>query len=200
MIVDSARPTRRFRTAIPSRWPRRVVRKRSASGAASANVRCSDIHFAMLVTVASVERQRRMAPTRAQFESESEAPRAGDWCPRFINSQKLPDRHNMTPRVRHCLECPKCLTRYLIASSPYGNGSYVIPTVPYLSEELTLYCACGKPAVPSRWRWSELITCKVSRAAYQRGYGTSEEIVLVRIHPRNAQPMSQENASIGNLS
>jgi hypothetical protein len=106
----------------------------------------------------------------------------------------------MTPRVRHCLECPKCFTRYLIASSPYGNGSYVIPTVPYLSEEFTLYCACGKPAVSSRWRWSELMTCKVSKAAHQRGYGTSGEIVPARIHPRNAQPASQQNAAIGDLS
>ena len=102
----------------------------------------------------------------------------------------------MTPRVRHCLECPKCLTRYLIASSPYCNGSYVVPTIAYLAEELTLYCACGKPAVSSRWRWSELKTCKVSNAAHQRGYGTSEEIVPVRIPPRSAQPASGQNASI----
>lgn len=31
------------------------------------------------------------------------------------------------PRVRYCVECPKCRTRYLPSSSPYRNGSYLIP-------------------------------------------------------------------------
>jgi len=30
-------------------------------------------------------------------------------------------------RIRHCVECPKCLTRYLVACSPYRNGSYLVP-------------------------------------------------------------------------
>jgi hypothetical protein len=173
-----------------------VVRKRSAFGSGvRKRPMCGHPFRYARHCIAGVERQRSMAPTRAQLDSGSEAhPTHGG------NSLKLLDRRTMTPRVRHCLECPKCLTRYLIASSPYGNGSYVIPTVPYLWEEFTLYCACGKPAASSRWRWSELITCKVSKAAHQRGYGTSEEIVLLRIHPRNAQPTSQQNASIGNPS
>ncbi|HZD09509.1 MAG TPA: hypothetical protein VE176_14735, partial [Candidatus Limnocylindrales bacterium] len=41
-------------------------------------------------------------------------------------------------RIRHCVECPKCLTRYLIAFSPYSNGSYLVPTVYGSSEEYIL--------------------------------------------------------------
>ena len=31
----------------------------------------------------------------------------------------------------------------------------------------------------SVWRWNEVQTCAVSNAAYDRGYGTPEEIVLI---------------------
>jgi len=31
----------------------------------------------------------------------------------------------MTRRIRHCIECPKCRTRYLVGYSPYRNGSYL---------------------------------------------------------------------------
>lgn len=92
----------------------------------------------------------------------------------------------MPVRIRHCVECPKCLTRYLIASSPFRNGSYVIPAAPYLSKDYTLsddyilFCACGNPRFASRWHGSAFKSCKVSKAAYQRGYGTWEEIVPVQ--------------------
>lgn len=85
----------------------------------------------------------------------------------------------MARRIRYCVECPKCLTRYLIASSPYRNGSYLIPTAPYSPAEYILYCSCGSPAVSSRWRWSELKTYKVSKAAFVRGFGKAEEIALL---------------------
>lgn len=81
----------------------------------------------------------------------------------------------MTTRVRYCIECPKCRTRYLVAFSPYGNGSYVISTVDGSFEEYTLYCSCGSPA--SQWNWSEMKPCEVSKAAYRRGYGSDEEIL-----------------------
>ena len=84
----------------------------------------------------------------------------------------------MTPRFRHCVECPKCLTRYLVGFSPYRNGSYLIPVAAICPEEWTLYCACGKPPVSSRWNWSELKTYVVSDQAHERGYGSSEEIPL----------------------
>jgi hypothetical protein len=92
----------------------------------------------------------------------------------------------MSHRIRHCVECPKCLTRYLIAFSPYRNGSYLVPTVVGCSEEFILYCSCKRPSVVSRCRWSEVKACEVSRAAYARGYGTAEQIVQVNHQPREA--------------
>ena len=44
------------------------------------------------------------------------------------------------PRIRHCVECPNCRTRYLIAFTPYSNGAYLIPTAEDSKEEYTLYC------------------------------------------------------------
>jgi hypothetical protein len=84
------------------------------------------------------------------------------------------------PRIRHCVECPKCLTRYLIPFSPYRNGSYVIRTIDGCSDEYALYCSCKKSTAASVWRWNEVQTCAVSNAAYDRGYGTPEEIVPIR--------------------
>jgi hypothetical protein len=86
-------------------------------------------------------------------------------------------------RIRHSVECPKCRTRYLISLGPYRNGSYLIPTVDGSPEEYALYCSCRKPAVASVWRWSEVQTCEVSREAYDRGYGTPEEIVQISTRP-----------------
>jgi len=82
-------------------------------------------------------------------------------------------------RVRHCVECPKCSTRYLLAFSPYGNGSYLVPTAYGSSNEYTLYCSCCAPQAVSRWKWDETKACEVTKAAYERGYGTSEEILAV---------------------
>jgi hypothetical protein len=90
----------------------------------------------------------------------------------------------MSLRIRHCVECPKCHTRYLIAFSPYRNRSYLVPLVVGSSEEFILYCSCKRPSIVSRWKWSEVKTCKVSRAAYDRGYGTAEHIVQVNNQPR----------------
>jgi hypothetical protein len=87
-------------------------------------------------------------------------------------------------RIRHCVECPKCLTRYLIPFSPYRNGSYAIPIVEGSLEEYALYCSCRRGTVASLWRWSEMKTCEVSNAAYDRGYGTQEEIVPLGNPPK----------------
>lgn len=84
----------------------------------------------------------------------------------------------MTPRARHCVECPKCRTRYLPGRSPYRNGSYLVPMVAGFLNEWTLYCSCGRPHVPSQWRWDELKLYVVSDQAHNRGYGPPEEIVL----------------------
>lgn len=83
------------------------------------------------------------------------------------------------PRIRHCVECPNCRIRYLIAFTPYSNGAYLIPTAEGSKEEYTLYCNCGSGSVKSRWKWREVKACEVSTAAYDRGYGTADEIFLV---------------------
>jgi hypothetical protein len=83
----------------------------------------------------------------------------------------------MGQRIRHCVECPKCRTRYLVGFAPYGNGSCLVALTIGSSEEWALYCSCCRPPVGSRWRWNELQTYNVSSQAYDRGYGTPEEIV-----------------------
>jgi hypothetical protein len=83
----------------------------------------------------------------------------------------------MTYRIRHCVECPKCLTQYLLGFSPYSNRSYLVPSVVGSSDEYTLYCSCRRPYSVSRW--SQVRTCQVSNAAYSRGYGTPEEVAPV---------------------
>lgn len=82
----------------------------------------------------------------------------------------------MTRRIRHCVECPKCRTRYLIGANPYSNGAYLVLT-PGRVEAHTLYCPCGKAAFTSKWTESK--TYIVSNPAYDRGYGTPDEIFAV---------------------
>jgi hypothetical protein len=77
------------------------------------------------------------------------------------------------------VECPNCRTRYLIAFTPYSNGAYLVPTVEGGREEYILYCNCGSDSVESHWKWREVKTCEVSKAAYDRGYGTAHEIFLI---------------------
>jgi hypothetical protein len=84
----------------------------------------------------------------------------------------------MRYRVRQCVECPKCLTRYLVGSSPYRNGSSVVPVRSGSTEEYVLYCQCHRPAAVSRWMSSELKSCTVSRDAYFSGYGNHHQIVI----------------------
>jgi hypothetical protein len=79
----------------------------------------------------------------------------------------------MTRRIRHCVECPKCRTRYLIGASPYANGAYLVLS-PQGMEAHSLYCPCGKSAVTNRW--SESKTYVISNPAYDRGYGSPDEI------------------------
>ena len=78
-------------------------------------------------------------------------------------------------RIRHCVECPKCFTRYVISFNPYSNGAYLRPVVSGHWDEYILYCSCSRGGV-SRWRANEEMACRVSNAAYERGYGTSAEI------------------------
>ena len=80
------------------------------------------------------------------------------------------------PRVRHCMECPKCGTRYLPSSSPYRNGSYLIPLSVKSATGWILYCVCGVPPVSSQWGCTELRPYGISCQAYRRGYGSADEI------------------------
>lgn len=96
--------------------------------------------------------------------------------------RRASSRGNLMSRIRHCLECPNCETRYLISLSQFQNGSYVVSVSYGSCEEYILHCSCGR--VASRWRGTGVRTCQVSRAAYERGYGTSEEIVAFGEEPR----------------
>lgn len=79
-------------------------------------------------------------------------------------------------RVRHCIECPKCHTRYLPGSSPYRNGSYLMPLNKSSSAGWILYCSCSGSHTSSQWSCSDLKPYEVSIQAYRRGYGSPEEI------------------------
>jgi hypothetical protein len=90
---------------------------------------------------------------------------------------ELHSRIVMAPRLRHCVECPKCRTRYLVSCSPYRNGSLLMPLARGFANEWTLYCSCGSPHVPSRWNSNELRRYAVQTEAFERGYGPPEEVV-----------------------
>jgi hypothetical protein len=83
----------------------------------------------------------------------------------------------MRQRIRHCVACPRCGMRYLIGSSPYRNGSYLVSCLTRDSEVHILYCACDRSAISNLS--SELKKYAVSSRAHDRGYGSPDEIVLV---------------------
>jgi len=84
------------------------------------------------------------------------------------------------PRIRHCLECPKCFTRYVISLSPYRNGAHVLSTLNQHGDEYILFCSCGKSSSPTRWKRMEVMLCRVSKEAFERGYGSAADVV--RMH------------------
>ena len=86
----------------------------------------------------------------------------------------------MSSRIRSCVECPKCHTRYLIGSSPYPNGSYIVAHPPAAADLVRLYCACGDSLSPYAFKFGELKMYSVSDWADRRGYGSPDEIVSVR--------------------
>ena len=92
----------------------------------------------------------------------------------------------MGSRVRHCVECPKCRTRYLAGFSPYRNGSYLVPIAKWYGEEWILYCSCGVPPHSSRWNWDELKLYVVNNQAHHRGYGGPEDIVCIGMSSRRS--------------
>jgi hypothetical protein len=81
-------------------------------------------------------------------------------------------------RIRQCVECPKCLTRYVVSCNPYENSSCLQPMIEGCWDEYTLYCRCKAKA--TWWKSSEFMICEVAAAAFDRGYGSAEEITLIR--------------------
>ena len=80
--------------------------------------------------------------------------------------------------IRHCVECSKCQTRYVIGFSPYTNGSILLRDHAGFLEEYILYCSCGSPPMCSRWEEGQLATYSVCKTAHKRGYGSHKEILL----------------------
>ena len=79
-------------------------------------------------------------------------------------------------RLRHCVECPKCRTRYLPSFSPYRNGSYLIPLTAHGAAGWLLYCSCRTPPASSQWGWTDLKRYEICGQAYRRGYGSPDEV------------------------
>jgi hypothetical protein len=63
--------------------------------------------------------------------------------------------------------------------SPYSNGSLLISDHRRESEGGFLFCSCGKPSNVLRWTGTNIRRCAVAAAAYERGFGSADEIVLV---------------------
>ena len=85
----------------------------------------------------------------------------------------------MSCRIRSCVECHNCHTRYIIGSSPYASGSYIMAHPLAAPDLLRLYCICGLPSSHA-FKFSELKMYAISGWAEKQGYGSPEEIVLVR--------------------
>ena len=77
--------------------------------------------------------------------------------------------------------------RYVISRSPYPNHSHIVVVVHVSWEEYILYCSCVSAG--SRWKATEVLACEVSKPAYERGYGTSEEIIPVSQESQDAWPI-----------
>ena len=86
----------------------------------------------------------------------------------------------MSIRIRSCVECPKCHTRYVIGSSPFPNGSYIVTQPSATPDLLRLYCICADLPSSYAFKFSELKMYAISEWAERRGYGSTEEIVMVR--------------------
>src|SRR5215467_8810076 len=98
-------------------------------------------------------------------------------------------------RIRHCVECPNCRLRYVLASSPYRNGSHLVHAVDGSDDRYLLYCSCANPLYLSGWNTGTLSRYVISRAAYLIGYGTSEEIMqLPQRTPFRSAPRKQSTA------
>jgi hypothetical protein len=85
----------------------------------------------------------------------------------------------MSSRLRLCVECPNCHTRYVIGGSPYRNGSYIVFHASRGTEFYRLFCVCSQLQDFSRFKMHEPQMYAVSGKANDRGYGSPDEIVLL---------------------
>ena len=92
---------------------------------------------------------------------------------------ELKSAEYMTYRIRHCVSCAYCQTRYLIGFSPYANGAYLQCASVGSIHEYVLYCSCRHFPSPNRSKDRAARACVVSNSAYLRGYGTPDEIWFV---------------------
>jgi len=99
----------------------------------------------------------------------------------------------MPARLRHCVECPECCTRYLIGFSPYSNGAYLVSVMSEAEEDYRLFCSCRWTRVRSRWNRNDLKVYEVSNEAYVRGYGSAHEIWL---WPRYAKHVEDQRTGM----
>ena len=102
----------------------------------------------------------------------------------------------MPSRIRHCVECPECRTRYLVGFSPYDNGAYLVCAVSDSPDNYKLVCSCCRPPVCTRWSWSELKAYNIAMRAYARGYGSPAE-VWVRQRDSDQQEAMPKSHSFG---
>jgi hypothetical protein len=87
-------------------------------------------------------------------------------------------------RIRHCVECPNCRLRYIVASSPYSNGARLLPLQGGSADHYLLYWSCATPPMITLCKSSEIARYSVSTNAYMAGYGNSEEIASLAITRR----------------
>ena len=90
----------------------------------------------------------------------------------------------MAHRTRHLCRVSEMPHPVSDRLQPYGNSSYLVPSVVGSLDRYTLYRSCRSPCAVSRW--NQVRACQVSNAAYTRGYGTPEEAALVTTQTWNS--------------
>ena len=86
----------------------------------------------------------------------------------------------MSSRIRSCVECPNCHTRYLIGFSSHSNGSYIVSHPQRAAVMHRLYSTCSNSPSPYAFKFSKLKMYDISDWADRHACGSPEEIVLVR--------------------
>ncbi len=117
----------------------------------------------MLFWIPLLRKRRSLSDSKLFCQILASTSAAGEYC--------------MSLRIRQCVECPKCHTCYLIAFSPYGNGSYLVRAGAG-AKEYILYCFCEEGTVPNRERWADVKPCAITKAVHDRGYGTLDEVSI----------------------